>query len=91
LEHKPKIDIYNEPNSFWDINIKTKCNILKCSFPRNVNDQTNITGNPDSEVNFNNNNNTEEDILEINLSHTGPFISISYPRDPSPSQMIILA
>jgi aspartate 1-decarboxylase len=21
LEHKPKIDIYNEPNSFWDINI----------------------------------------------------------------------
>lgn len=66
LEHKPKIDIYNEPNSFWDINVKTKCNILKCSFPRNVNDQTNITGNPDSEVNFNNNNNAEEDILEIN-------------------------
>lgn len=68
LEHKPNIDIYNEPNSFWDINVKTKCNILKFSTPSIVNDKTNIPGNPDPEVNFNNNNNNnaEGDVLEIN-------------------------
>lgn len=66
LEHKPKIDIYNEPNSFWDINVNTKCNILKFSPLSIVNNETNIPGIPDPEVHFNKNNNAEGDVQEIN-------------------------